>query len=135
MAATTETADRSSALVEPVADKQRCWPAALRSNGHAAAAKQFTPHKAPARHRLQASAQADGPITVNPSVTWGGTFDGTVYPGMLVGNPRRHLVAPADLAQTVTSPSWAESSAAVSDDIFSYHPVQRQRRILLHPRR
>ena len=44
-----------------------------------------TPAQAPARASAQAAAQADGPITVNPSVTWGGTFDGTDYPGVLVG--------------------------------------------------
>ena len=103
----------NSAPVEPVADAALL---AATRRGPAAAAK--TSGQVTGQASAQASAQADGPITVNPSVTWGGTFDGTAYPGMLVGTLGATSSHPLTY-QTVSSPSLGGKLAAISDDIFS----------------
>lgn len=65
-----------------------------------------------------ASAAATGAIAVNPSVTWGGKFDGKDYPGMLVGSVG--ATSSNELTyERVSAPSRGGKLGAISDNIFS----------------
>lgn len=108
----TATPD-NTAPVDQVADTALL---AATRRGPAAAAK--TADAVTSQAPAQASAEASGPITVNPSVTWGGTFDGTDYPGVLVGTLGATSSNPLTY-QTVSNPSLGGKLGAVSDDIFS----------------
>ncbi|MCW1960122.1 MAG: peptidase S15 [Mycobacterium sp.] len=66
----------------------------------------------------KASATAGARIAVNPSVTWGGQFDGKNYPGMLVATVGATSSNPLKY-ETVSDPSLGGKLGAVSDDIFS----------------
>ena len=99
--------------VEEVTDA--ALPAATR-RGPAAAVQ----GSAPVTNQVsaQAAAGTSGPITVDPSVTWGGTFAGTDYPGVLVGTLGATSSNPL-VYRTVSNPSLGGKLGAVSDDIFS----------------
>jgi ABC-2 type transport system ATP-binding protein len=59
-----------------------------------------------------------GSLAVNPSVAWGGKFDGKAYPGMLVGT----VGATSSNTLTykrVSTPSLGGKLGAISDNIFS----------------
>lgn len=65
-----------------------------------------------------ASATAGGSLTVNPSVTWGGQFDGKNYPGLLVGTLGATSSNPLTY-ERVSTPSLGGKLGAISDNIFS----------------
>ncbi len=65
-----------------------------------------------------AAATASGSLTVNPSVTWGGQFDGKDYPGMLVGTVGATSSNPLTY-ERVSTPSLGGKLGAISDNIFS----------------
>jgi ABC-2 type transport system ATP-binding protein len=109
---------RSTQVTEQISIPAAPKPSASVTNqappsSSAAVTNQVTSQAAP-----QTSATASGSLAVNPSVTWGGKFDGKNYPGLLVGtvgatssNPLRY--------ETVSQPSLGGKLGAVSDDIFS----------------
>lgn len=65
-----------------------------------------------------ATAAASDSLAVNPSVTWGGKFDGKNYPGLLVGTVGATSSNPLTY-ETVSAPSLGGKLGAVSDNIFS----------------
>jgi hypothetical protein len=65
-----------------------------------------------------AASTASGSLTVNPSVTWGGQFDGKDYPGLLVGTVGATSSNPLTY-ERVSTPSLGGKLGAISDDIFS----------------
>ncbi len=65
-----------------------------------------------------ATAAASDSLAVNPSVTWGGKFDGKNYPGMLVGTLGATSSNPLTY-ETVSQPSLGGKLSTISDNIFS----------------
>ncbi len=78
---------------------------------------QATP-QASAQASAVASAEAGSSLAVDPSVAWGGTFDGADYLGMLVGTLGATSSNPLTY-QTVSNPSLGGKLSAISNNIFS----------------